>query len=674
LSAIARGARLRIAVNAVVPQVGDSLAGYRIELLLGRGGMGAVYLAIHTRLNRKVALKVLVPELAEDDLFRERFIRESQLAASLEHPNAIQIYNADEVDGVLFIAMRYIEGSDLRQLLREQGQLSAKRTVEIVQQVAGALDAAHEASLVHRDVKPANILIEQPSGKVFLSDFGVAKRTSSAGMTKTGSFLGSVDYCPPEQIHGQPVDGRTDTYSLGCVAFHCLAGQPPFPKETDIAVIQAHLTEPVPALSTVRPGLPLALDGVLATAMAKYPQVRYASSGAFAAGFRAAIESDTRQATSPTLIPPRSTAPPALPSRPSQPTRVDPPSGAPADTDIQPAARHGFSRRSVVFATVGLLVIAIGAVAFVVLARKPGAATPKAKTAAGTTVPSTSPSPTFMAAIGQRLRNQIVPYQLKLSEETRTAQATPAAFTKMENAASALDQQVLRTEGWVATLNPASATDKVTLQDFNSALRAQATYAASISDLSTNSTYVTPQEAQRVVGNAGNAQDAYARLSGAAPSLPAMPLNQSDVAGLPALVSSRTTRTVPTSTAVTPTADRAAIMEVLNQYQTDFAKHRAAGLAAIFSPNISRYGVVSGGCGTLYGRSAVVADYAAQFPYVDGYNLVGLTPNQIQLSGSTAQVSTVYHITGGSDGTIQFTFMKIETRWTIQSIDAECPT
>src|SRR5581483_2712627 len=145
----------------------------------------------------------------------------------------------------------------------DEKALDVERTLRLVSQVAGALDAAHAKDLVHRDVKPANILVEDATVTAYLSDFGLAKRTSSAGMTRTGSFLGSVDYCAPEQIHGQPLDGRADIYSLGGVAFNCLAGQPPFPKETEIAVIQAHLTEPIPALSTVRPGLPPSLDGVL---------------------------------------------------------------------------------------------------------------------------------------------------------------------------------------------------------------------------------------------------------------------------------------------------------------------------------------------------------------------------------------------------------------------------
>src|SRR5512132_1070759 len=183
--------------------------------------MGAVYLATHARLARKVALKVIAPELAHDEDFRARFLRESQLTASLDHPNVIPIYDADEVDGLLYLAMRYVMGRSLQALLRARGALPPVETLWIAEQIGGALDCAHQASLVHRDVKPANILVAEPSEQAYLCDFGLAKRTSSTGMTQTGSFLGTVEYCSPEQVQGQPLDGRADVYSLGCVLFHC---------------------------------------------------------------------------------------------------------------------------------------------------------------------------------------------------------------------------------------------------------------------------------------------------------------------------------------------------------------------------------------------------------------------------------------------------------------------
>ncbi len=271
----------------IAPGVGETFGGYTIESLLGRGGMGAVYLATHERLGRKVALKVIAPELAQDEDFRARFLRESQLAASLDHPNVIPIYDADEVDGVLYIAMRYVSGPSLQAMIRARGSLSPAETLRIVEQIGGALDAAHQAGLVHRDVKPANILLAEPGDHAYLCDFGLARRTTSAGTTRAGSFLGTVDYSAPEQIQGTTVDGRADVYSLGAVAFSCLAGQPPYARETDVAVLQAHLADPPPLLSSVRPEL-RALDGVIVTGMAKDPDARYATAGALADAFRKA--------------------------------------------------------------------------------------------------------------------------------------------------------------------------------------------------------------------------------------------------------------------------------------------------------------------------------------------------------------------------------------------------
>ena len=273
----------------LVPGVGETFGAYTIESLLDRGGMGAVYLAMHSRLERKVALKVIAPELADDEDFRARFLRESQLAASLDHPNVIPIYDADEIDGVLYLAMRYVGGPSLQALIRERGSLSPGDALRIAEQIGGALDAAHQAGLVHRDLKPANILLAEPGDHAYLCDFGLAKRTSSKGLTRTGSFLGTVDYCSPEQIQGKPLDGRADVYSLGCVLFHCLVGRPPYERETEIAVLHAHLLEPPPILSGVRSDLPRSLDGVITTAMAKEPGDRYATAGALAADFKKAI-------------------------------------------------------------------------------------------------------------------------------------------------------------------------------------------------------------------------------------------------------------------------------------------------------------------------------------------------------------------------------------------------
>ena len=275
---------------------GTMFASYLIDSVLGRGGMGVVYLAEQSQLGRKVALKLLAPQLAEDERFRERFIRESRLAASLDHPNVVPIYEAGDVEGRLFISMRYVEGTDLRALLREQGAIPPPRAGSIVAQVADALDAAHARGLVHRDVKPANVLVARGTASkgpehVYLSDFGLTKRSASdSGLTATGQFVGTIDYAAPEQFEGGGVGAATDVYSLGCVLYECLAGQPPFPRENDAALMRAHLMEDAPPPSSKNADVPRALDRVVSQAMAKRPRDRYASAGALADAVRQAVE------------------------------------------------------------------------------------------------------------------------------------------------------------------------------------------------------------------------------------------------------------------------------------------------------------------------------------------------------------------------------------------------
>jgi serine/threonine-protein kinase len=263
------------------PRVGTELAGHQILAVIGRGGMAVVYLAEHLRLGRRVALKVLDPEMAEDEAFRERFIRESRISAGLDHPNVVTVYDAGESDGVLYLSMRYVEGTDLERLLRVVTKLEPARTVSIVSQCAAALDAAHAEGLVHRDVKPANILLSAegrtPGDRVYLSDFGVTKRLhSGAGLTRTGQFVGTVDYVAPEQIRGEDVDGRADVYSLGCVLFRCLTGGVPFPRETEVGTIYAHLEDAPPSVSELEPALAQVGD-VVVRALAKSRDDRFAT-------------------------------------------------------------------------------------------------------------------------------------------------------------------------------------------------------------------------------------------------------------------------------------------------------------------------------------------------------------------------------------------------------------
>jgi predicted Ser/Thr protein kinase len=260
---------------------GTVLAGFRVEAPIGEGAMGAVYLAADST-GRRVALKLLSPELARDERFRRRFLRESELAGSLDHPHIVPTLAAGEDKGVLYLAMAYVEGSDLRKLLQREGRLEPRRAIELIEQVAGAVDAAHAAGLVHRDVKPGNILIasDAEGERAYVCDFGLARHVSSvSSLTSERGFIGTIDYVPPEQIEGGPIDGRADVYSLGCVLYECLAGARPFEHESELSVVFAHLNEPPPRLSELRPELPEAFDGVFASALAKSPDDRYSTCG-----------------------------------------------------------------------------------------------------------------------------------------------------------------------------------------------------------------------------------------------------------------------------------------------------------------------------------------------------------------------------------------------------------
>ena len=334
----------------MMPQQGDEFAGHRIEGLLGRGGMGVVYLAEHIHLGQRRVLKILAPELASDESFRTRFIRESRLAARVEHQNIVPIYDAGDSDEFLYISMRYVDGSDLETLLNKRGALPTSETIAILDQIAGALDAAHRAGLVHRDVKPANILIDltvRQQGHVYLTDFGLTKRMDSRSrLTKTGLFLGTLDYISPEQSLGRDLDGRADVYSLGCVLYHCLTGEVPFPKDTAAAVIAAHLMSEIPQPTAVRPELPEEINLVIAKALAKSPEDRFATCSLLGAATAGAFEVGSSSAESETrareLIPnpasawgPNSPSPPAVEPAPEPEIRPAAP-----QPEIMAAARR----------------------------------------------------------------------------------------------------------------------------------------------------------------------------------------------------------------------------------------------------------------------------------------------------------------------------------------------
>jgi ABC-type transport system substrate-binding protein/class 3 adenylate cyclase/tRNA A-37 threonylcarbamoyl transferase component Bud32 len=272
---------------------GTAVAGFRIEGLIGRGSSGSVYAARELMLDRRVALKVLTRELAADERFRERFLHESRVAASLEHPNIIPIYGAGDSEGLVYLAMRLIEGGDLGRVAEREGALEPPRAAAILTQVADALDAAHRRGLVHRDVKPANVLLDE-SDRAFLCDFGLARHAASVdSFTRDSPFAGTIDYIAPEQLHGEEIDGRADIYALGCVLFECLAGVPPFHRANELATVLAHLNEAPPSVVDLRPEVPAELDKVVRCALAKSPADRYATAGELADAARAAAGAET---------------------------------------------------------------------------------------------------------------------------------------------------------------------------------------------------------------------------------------------------------------------------------------------------------------------------------------------------------------------------------------------
>ena len=293
-----------MAVRGDELQRGSVVGGYRIDELIGRGGMGLVYRATNVALNRIYALKVLSPALAEDEQFRERFKREMRIAASLHHPNIVGIHYAGEHDGMLFFVMDYVTGTDLRDIIVRDGAIEPRRAVDLLEQFASALDAAHARGLVHRDVKPANILITVKDGEehAYLTDFGLAKKFDTvSGLTVKGSVVGTVDYMAPEQITGDRTDARTDIYALGCVFYQMLTGSVPFERDNSVATLFAHVHHPPPPLAGGISETHPAFAAVLTRAMAKEPSERYFSAGDFARDAAAALKG-SRDTGPPTIV------------------------------------------------------------------------------------------------------------------------------------------------------------------------------------------------------------------------------------------------------------------------------------------------------------------------------------------------------------------------------------
>jgi protein kinase-like protein len=348
---------------------GDEFAGYRIERRLGRGGMGILYLATEPGLERPVALKLIAPEAAADEVFAQRFAEESRIAASIEHPNVVPIYAAGEQDGVPYIAMRYVSGSDLSRRLADEGRLAPERAVALIAQIAEGLDAIHAAGLVHRDVKPANVLLggEAGSEHAYITDFGVARNVATeSGLTQTGRFVGTLDYVAPEQISGGSIDARVDVYALGCLLFKLLTGEVPFPREGEAARLYAHLNDPPPAPSLYVPQASMALDDVVSRAMSKQPQDRYPSAGDLGRAAQAAIggtavavaERAVATGSAATSEPGVTAGAAAATAEPTRATdRLDP----------APTHSEGDSRRRLL-STAGALALIAGLIAAIVLA------------------------------------------------------------------------------------------------------------------------------------------------------------------------------------------------------------------------------------------------------------------------------------------------------------------
>jgi serine/threonine protein kinase len=354
-------------------RAGVRVAGYRVERQIGAGGMAEVYLARDERLGRLVALKVMSPAMTDDETFRLRFIRESRAAAAVDDPHIIPVYEAGAADGVLFIAIRFVSGGDVRSLVRREGPLSAAWVMPIISAVASALDAAHATGLVHRDVKPANMLLDSRASRadhVYLSDFGLSKDMQSGRLTGTGDFMGTPSYTAPEQITGQHVDGRADQYALACSAFEMLSGDVPFAARKGWAEVYAHLNAPAPTLTDCRPDLHPAVNQVFARAMAKEPRDRYESCRQFS------------DALNDALRPPSSHIVPSTPRRGMPVSRAASATMSGKGRPPTPPTRSGRERRTRPlrwwqYALVTLVVLAVLTVLVMVIGSTLAASTPR---------------------------------------------------------------------------------------------------------------------------------------------------------------------------------------------------------------------------------------------------------------------------------------------------------
>jgi hypothetical protein len=410
---------------------GDEFAGYRIEQRLGRGGMGVLYLALEPGLERRVALKLIAPEAAADEVFARRFAEESKIAASIEHPNVVPIYAAGEEDGVPFIAMRYVAGADLAKRLVREGRLEPAVAVELIAQIGNGLDAIHAAGLIHRDVKPANVLLSggEAAEHAYITDFGVARNVSTeSGLTQTGRFVGTLDYVAPEQIAGGEIDARVDVYALGCLLFKLLTGEVPFPKDSDAARLFAHLNDPPPAPSLYVPEISMALDDVVIRAMSKAPEDRYPSAGDLGRAAQAALRGER------TTAPERAVATGAAATRTAETIAVEPERGTAEAVETERLAplAPGHRNRRLVVAGAALAVAAI-VVAVIALTGGGGDGSPSAGNQAKTNT-TTSPAPKKKPAPKSLTKQELIAKADAICADSKaTYKATLKEFPNGEN-------------------------------------------------------------------------------------------------------------------------------------------------------------------------------------------------------------------------------------------------
>jgi hypothetical protein len=420
---------------------GEEFAGYRIEQRLGRGGMGVLYLALEPGLERRVALKLIAPEASADEVFAKRFAEESRIAASIEHPNVVPIYAAGEEKGVPFIAMRYVAGADLARRLAREGRLESATAVELIAQVGNGLDAIHAAGLIHRDVKPANVLLSGGEGAehAYITDFGVARNVATeSGLTQTGRFVGTLDYVAPEQISGSEIDARVDVYALGCLLFKLLTGEVPFPKDGDAARLFAHLNDPPPAPSLYVPEVSMALDDVVIRAMSKVPDDRFPSAGDLGRAAQAALRGE------PTTAPERTVATGAAATRTAETIPVEPKASAPGTTGTKrleppPAGRR---KRGLALTGGALAVMAI-VVAAILLAGGGGDGAPSKASDAGTGAKTTPAKPQKSAPETLSKQQLIAKADAICVHSQETFKATHGEFPNGENEPDLRYSQIL---------------------------------------------------------------------------------------------------------------------------------------------------------------------------------------------------------------------------------------